>query len=259
MRTKIFLIIFLIILAATLVNGHETQVKQSIFAKPTTYIIFTSILTILISALIVFNKSSLNYKKTIFLIIVIPVIGSSLYLATDTILKNLSSETKGPIHWHADYQVWGCGDRLDLVNPRFPRNKIGTPLFHEHNDDRIHVEGTVKDLDLINLREYFEIIGGQISPNLLIYPTTTGLVELNSCPDGPSTLKVYVNGKKIDYFENYIPYPNSRVPPGDCIIFLFDNTNEDTTNILCESWAVQGWNYQNYERPKIKIGDKAWQ
>ena len=86
-----------------------------------------------------------------------------------------------------------------------------------------------------------------------------GKNKLHVLSDFDGTLtKVYVNGKKIDNYSEYVIYPDSIVPPGDCIVVLFDETNDDKTDIICESWEVNSWNYDNYERNQIKIGKRSW-
>mgnify|MGYP001567245708 FL=1 len=67
-----------------------------------------------------------------------------------------------------------------------------------------------------------------------------------------------MNGQRVEDYENYIFYPDSYVPPGDCILVVFDNSTDSTTDRLCESWEVNGWNYENFKRPEVTIGDRSW-
>lgn len=202
-------------------------------------------------------------KTLLFMIITLPIALVTIFIAAATIYENIHSVTGGPIHWHADYEVWVCGERLDLVDPKFPSNKIGTPLFHEHNDDRIHVEGTVNNLTDISLEHYFEVIGGDLSSGEISYLTNKGMVHYrqgNTCPNGDiGTLTVLVNGERIGKYQDYILYPDSYVPPGDCIIIEFGAESENTTDKVCESWSAKGWAYNSYERPTRNVGGKTWQ
>ncbi len=204
-----------------------------------------------------------NHRKFFFWLMVIPTVIASFYLAGSTTYENIHSQTKGPVHWHADYQVWACGERLDLVNPRFPKNKIGSPLLHEHNDDRIHIEGTVDQFSTISFSSYFSIIGGSLTSSKLSYPTEKdGLKTFtngDSCGGEKATLKVYINGKKTESFTDYVPYPSSYVPPGDCIIVLFDSSNSPTTSHICDSWAAHNVGYDNLDRKPVTVGDRTWQ
>ena len=150
----------------------EKTVSDIDVGDPVFHIKITIIIVVLTTlvALTFGKKYAEKNKRTFFVIMVAPVLLSSLYLGGHTVYKNFTSETKGPVHWHADYQVWVCGERIDLVDPKFPSNKIGSPLFHEHNDDRIHVEGTVMDIQSIDLASYFRVIGGELEAGHLRYP-----------------------------------------------------------------------------------------
>lgn len=191
-------------------------------------------------------------KKLFFGLIAIPVLVVTLYMAGHTIYTDVNSVTGGPVHWHADYQVWVCGERLDLMDPTFPSNKIGSPLFHEHNDDRIHVEGTVDQLENIDLGSYFQVIGGQLTQTALTYPTEDrGIIDVANgdlCDGVPSELKVYANGQLLESWSDYLYAPHAYVPPGDCLIIEFSPDRAATTPRLCESWEAKQWDYNNFEQ-----------
>jgi hypothetical protein len=259
---SIFLVVFLsgFALASGSLFGDDDYLVNPVF-----YIVLASLWLILLSIVVIIREHYLGKesKKIFFWAIVVPVVLASLYLAGDTVYKNITSETKGPVHWHADYQVWVCGERLDLKDPHYLNNKIGLPLIHEHNDDRIHVEGVVSRLSDISLSKYFEAIGGRLTVDDILYPTESGFVFMengNLCSGKTGTLKVYVNGKRIEQPEDYVIYPSSYVPPGDCIIVSFDEQSQSsgTTDKICDSWAVKGWSYQNFDREKKTIGDRSW-
>ncbi|MBI2449545.1 hypothetical protein HYV49_04585 [Candidatus Pacearchaeota archaeon] len=259
-------IILILLLPPGFSHGDEDEViETSRWGNPVFYIKMTGIFVLAISLFIATfgRKLATKYKIFFFLVIALPVVFSSLYLGSHTIYENLISETGGPVHWHADYQVIACGEKKELIDPEGIRNRIGTAEIHEHNDDRIHIEGTLKKVEDASLKNYFYSIGGELEQNHLIYQTEDGILDLengDACPNGnPGILKVFVNGRRIDNFNEYVIYPDSRVPPGDCIIILFDETNSDTTNIICESWKVQGWNYDSFKRREINMGDMIWE
>ena len=271
-RTHLLTIILLsslfLITSLTFVSAQEGSIGEIDWAKPSIYIIISGALVLILCIIAIVAGQNLHNKGKhfIFWLIVIVVTLSSIYLASYTVYENVISESKGPIHWHADYQIWACGERLDLINPNFPSNKIGSPLFHEHDDDRIHTEGTVLRLEDVDLGSYFEVIGGKLADGTLSYPTEdNGLATYqdgDACSDNlPGTLKVYINGERIDDYENYLYYPDPLVPPGDCVIVIFDETSDDTTSLLCESWEVSGWNYDNYKdkREDVSIGGYSWE
>lgn len=253
MRVIIASLLIIPLLSYAAFAASFSEMMHSEWADPVLYIklvaLFVVFLTILV--LLLEGKFKENHKTLLFYLFVIPVMASTLYLGAHTVYENIQSETGGPIHWHADYQVWACGERLDLIDPTGLKNKIGSPLFHEHNDDRIHVEGTVMHLEDIDLGSYFEVIGGELNEQVLVYPTEgKGIVEYSSgetCPNGEvGEVQVFVNGKKQQDFANYLMYPHALVPPGDCIIVEF-GPGKETTDKICESWDTKKWTYDNYE------------
>jgi len=228
--------------------------SETLKSKSVAYVIVTTIFIVILVLFSMFleeRSNSLNW--ILFLGISLPVIFATIYLAGSTIYLNQASVTKGPVHWHADYQIWTCGERIQLVDPKGMSNKIGSSVMHEHNDDRMHVEGVVMDLEDVNLGNYFEVVGGHLENDWIMLPTNEGQItygEGDLCNEQESNLKVYVNGKKIENPEKYVPSPEQNVPPGDCIIFDFDPGNLGTTDKLCESWEANGWNYENQEMMK---------
>lgn len=238
------------------------------YLDPVFYIEIVAVWIIVLTALIIFFKGKVQeskHKKYVFLAFVIPVVLSTGYLTYDTVEKNLVSVTGGPVHWHADFEVWYCGQKQDLVNPSGLLNKIGTPLFHEHNDDRIHVEGTVNQISNVDVGSFFETVGGKLTLDSLKYPTSSGeIIEAqtgDNCPNGEvGELKVYVNGVRNMDPENYMYYPHPGVPPGDCIIVEFGPNLADTTDKICNFWQANGWNYENYkELRKTPTNMPVWE
>jgi len=109
-------------------------------------------------------------KLPLFLAIAVTVISATLTIAGSTVYLNTHSLTGGPVHWHADFEVWVCGNELNLRDPVGLSNKIGTPTLHEHNDKRIHLEGvpiTPKDA---SLGKFMDVVGGQLTSNTLVVP-----------------------------------------------------------------------------------------
>jgi hypothetical protein len=222
-------------------------------ANPLTFI-WISLVIGAIATLLSFlfgKKLSHGGKILFFSLIAIPIILASLYMAAHTVHENIISETGGPVHWHVDYQVFTCGERLNLIDPTGLNNKIGSPLFHEHNDDRVHIEGTVMKVQSVDLQSYFAVIGGKLTETSLKYPSINGVVQVQNgdlCNGQESTLNIYVNGQQVQDPLNHVPYPHALVPPGDCVIVEFSPDNSQTTDKVCESWQAQEWNYDNYEQ-----------
>lgn len=194
------------------------------------------------------NHSSVN-KKILFFMMIGVVISVTLFLAFSTIYLNVISSSRGPVHWHADFEIWSCGRELELSDPKGWSNKVGTPILHEHNDKRIHLEGVVVNIDDASLGRFFKVIGGKLDSNSLIFPTNNGSVLLKSgdmCPDGKvAKLQVFayrvINGTYIQQKflnpQTYIVSPQSQVPPGDCIIIELDS-EKNMTDKLCRSYKA---------------------
>ena len=231
---------------------------------PLVPILIAALLSVVTLAYSVFRGSenlAAREKMVCFWLVTLPVMLASLYLVAHTIYDTTTSATRGPVHWHADYEVWICGEKLDLVNPEFPKNKIGSPLLHEHNDERIHVEGTVGALETISLGRYFAIIGGALSNDTLSYPSVSCLKTVsngNKCNGNTGVLSVYVNGQRIANPEAYFIYPSPLVPPGDCIIIQFDESESKTTDKICASWQAHGVSYATLQRPEKTMGGVTW-
>lgn len=203
---------------------------------------------------ILIKQKSEIVSLLLFWSIVVVVVANTLFLAASTFVLNSKSVTGGPVHWHADYEIWNCGKKLDIVDPTGWSNKVGTPTFHEHNDGRIHVEGVITDYNEITLGRFFEVIGGNITGNGIVAPLSDGVfsrVSGETCDNGETAaLQVFVysteskeNGlsysqKKLTTPESYVPSGYSQVPPGDCIIIEYDRPKEKTDK-LCNFYKVE--------------------
>ncbi len=261
---RIYLLIVLVAIASPAAYSHgedelqeheeqKVDTGKQIKSSSMTYMAIASIIAaILVSFSIYGRDESEKMKMFLFLGIAIPVILATVYSAGSTIYLNLVSETSGPVHWHADFEIWNCGKKIDLMDPTGMSNRIGTAVFHEHNDNRIHVEGVVIDKAEVDLHNFFTTIGGMLSKSASYLPTDSGFAEIKNgdlCSDkegkiqaflykveNPDDAKNWVYGQeKLEDFENYVLSPYSNVPPGDCIIIEFDEEKEKTEHI-CETY-----------------------
>lgn len=213
--------------------------------------IFISTFLLISFALISLYASPLRAfsKKLLFILISSVAIGQTLLLAGSTIYLNAISHSKGPVHFHADFEVFHCGNKIDLENPTGFSNKIGTSTLHEHNDFRIHLEGVVVEENDQSLGKFFHVIGGNITNNSLSVPTTNGILTAKNgdlCPDGtPGVLNVFVYKtvnktfiqQKINDPAHYIYSSEGQVPAGDCVIVEF-GPEKNSTDKLCTSYQV---------------------
>lgn len=190
-----------------------------------------------------------SVKKILFAAIVAVTILPTLFFAGSTIYLNSISSSKGPVHWHADVEIWACGQEVNLKDPKGFSNKIGTATLHEHNDKRVHLEGVVvKPLDA-SLGKFFHVIGGKLEEDVLHVPTNDGVMLLSSgisCGDGQTReLQFFVYKTDGEYYTqekladpaSYVISDESNVPPGDCVIVELDVPKERTDR-KCKSYTV---------------------
>lgn len=176
-------------------------------------------------------------KKILFYIMMTSIVLPTVFFAGSTVYLNIISDTGGPVHWHLDYRILACGKEEVLAGPTgFLSNKVGTPTFHHHDDNRIHVEGTVVEVEEVDIEHFFEIIGGKFSNSAFTIPTASGNRTYKNgdlCPSGdrgtwqaflfevpdPSSKESRVS--KLDNPADYVMKPQSQIPPGDCVVFEF--------------------------------------
>ena len=244
------MVVVLVLLASLAAAQDDSWLDEGVKLKnqALSVIMVTSILVTALMILAIISKQKFrNHKKMLFLLMIIPIIVATLYAAGTTIYLNKMSESGGPVHWHADFEIWNCGEKVDLLDPSGLSNRFGTPVFHEHNDFRIHVEGVVIKTADVSLENFFNVIGGVLTQESLGIPTDDGLIYLKDgdlCKGKPGKVQVFAyktinpeeHGKWIytqRKVENYAYYiaPYAHVPPGDCIIIEFDQEKEQTDKI----------------------------
>ncbi len=207
-------------------------------------------LLILIAIAVRYPSESL--KRILFWSITGIIILTTTALVGMTLYLNQSSVSKGPVHWHADFQVWVCDNKIDLKDPEGLSNSVGSSTLHEHNEDRIHVEGVVVDYTDINLGAFFRVIGGSLTSKSITVPTNEGtktLISGQKCnnSDDEAVLQTFVyqvdevnktfSQRKIDSPQDFQFTQAAQVPPGDCIIFEF-GVVKDETEKLCQSYET---------------------
>ena len=265
---SIFISTFYYLLSATSILAHGGEVPEETEAVAMTTledsIRSTSIKVVIIASIIILAFIVLTVllkhfgeglKKFLFAGVVIPTIAATLYMVGSTLYLNFTSSSGGPVHWHADLEIWDCGNKLDFVDPQGISNKVGTSTFHEHNDGRIHIEGVVKEKDEASLGKFFKFVGGSLSTDGFEVPTNNGQITRHNndtCQNGDmGTLQVFVYQTRNDVFNqqklndpaSYVLTPEGNVPPGDCIIVEFGKEREKTDK-LC-----------NFYKLKVKTGE----
>lgn len=212
-------------------------------------IVGTALMAILTTLSLGIKKPSQKLKQILFFSFSAVSVLVTLFLAGSTFYINTVSSSGGPVHWHADVEIWNCGEEVNLKDPKGFSNKIGTPTLHEHSDKRIHLEGVVVGKQDASLGKFFHVIGGNITRDSLTVPTNDGNLTLSSggtCPDGsPAELQVFAfkvkdnnyTQSKLENPTEYVITGEGGVPPGDCIIFEY-GPKKDRTENLCRSFKV---------------------
>jgi len=150
----------------------EVDLEQHIKSLSVRTVVITSIIVVVCCILAVALKKQKELKLPLFLLIAGSLLLSTGILFANTIYLNVKSESKGPVHWHADAEFWSCGLEVELRDPKgFLSNKIGSSTYHEHNDKRIHLEGVVikKAVDA-SLGKFMRVIDGYLTDNAIALP-----------------------------------------------------------------------------------------
>ena len=230
----VFLFSILLMLSIYNVYSHESGDNKFILDHSELYPISqlqafgygSLIFGILILVIALFHKKMNDAtKKIVYFLIVAVASVVTLYLVLTTLHLNIISETKGPVHWHADYEIWVCDKEIEIAKPKnWWSNKQGTDLLHSHQDKRIHVEGVLLDKKQASLGAFFHAVGSSLSNDGLKVPTDNILVSVHDrdlCNEKPAKLYVFVNGNLIDNPPAYVIAPYEKVPPGDRIKIVF--------------------------------------
>lgn len=220
-----------------------------------------------------------KFKGPLFTLIVLITVITTLVLGTATVAHNINSPTAGPVRWGTDYQIWACGNQLDLRNPRgLLGDRTGTPTLYEKNDGRIHYDGTPDSLpDDASLGKFMQVVGGEISDSSLVVPLNDddGFIGTPATPDQvesyiktnrdgisasfvndqfcggekaevqafvytySETSKTYIQSKLIHPATYELSHTNTS-PPGDCVIIEFAPP-KDKTDHLCASYGVRDY------------------
>ncbi len=252
--TSVFLLLLVLPMTAYAhAEEKEFSIGEYLTSASVNYTLASSvIISILVLISIFYEQKTEAVKWALFILILIPVAFTTAYIAGSTIYLNLISETKGPVHWHADFEIWNCGKQVDVIDPTDLANRVGSPVLHEHGDNRIHIEGVVTRISDFDLHSFFEQIG-LLSANRAVVRTQHGFAEMKNgdlCNGKEGELQVFlyrvINADdtrktgfvyeqvKLEDFEEYVISPYSLVPPGDCLIIEFDVEKNETKKI-CET------------------------
>ena len=159
-------------------------------------------------------------KKIIFYGIIIIVSIVTIYLIISTIHINLTSYSRGLVHWHADLEIIICGQEVKLKEAEsIFSNRVGTAEVHHHEDMRVHVEGVVNTREEATLGYFFDDINEDFTSKSILGYKNDGV-----CPNNGKAGKVrmFVNNFENFEFRNYEISHYTDVPPGDKIKIIFE-------------------------------------
>jgi len=233
----------------------------------------------LVAVLMMTRRRLPRFKAPLFTLAVLITVATTLVASGITIAINLNSPTGGPVHWGADYQVWACGNQLNLRDPHgLVNDRIGSASLYEKNDGRIHYDGTPINLpDDASLGKFMQVVGGEISDSSLVVPLNDQ-DGFTGTPTTPEQIQPYIstssegsaarfqNGQACGtdkaevqtfvytYDENAKTYTQTKLthpatyelshtdasPPGDCVIVEFAPP-ADRTNHLCPRYGVRDY------------------
>jgi hypothetical protein len=236
-------------------------------------------LIILVATAVMTHQRWPKFKAPLFTLIVLVTVATTLVLGGTTVALNLNSSTGGPVHWGSDYQIWACGNQLDLRNPQgLMGNRIGSSTLYEQNDGRIHYDGTpTNPPDDASLGKFMQVVGGEISDSSLVVPLNdqTGFTGQPAAPeqvqpyistDRNGASARFVGGQscgtekgqvqafayhfnpdtktyyqtKLDHPANYELSHTNSSPPGDCVIVEFAPVKASTDH-LCYGYGIRDY------------------
>ncbi|MFB6295067.1 MAG: hypothetical protein ABEI97_04870 [Candidatus Nanohaloarchaea archaeon] len=179
-------------------------------AVPAVMKVGTFALLVAVAAALVFkDRVSDRGQRVLMSAILLIVLVTTVYAAGAWLHAMATSWSGGEVHYHADYEVVVQDDaaeyhQLDLIDPdEFCQrtrhestymcklnDRVGTTEYHEHNDRRIHLEGTFKQREDATLAAFFDTFGGELSNTRLVYPTNER--TWNVSDTGDRSLKILV-------------------------------------------------------------------
>ncbi|MEK7659851.1 MAG: hypothetical protein AAB343_01470 [Patescibacteria group bacterium] len=233
--------VLLLIVAVPALAGSDSAVSISLAdaVRDRSIIIalWASAISVTLILIAMFAKNASNeLKKLLFALIAMSIVGPTGYFIWSTVSLNVQSAANGPVHWHTDFQIYACGEKLPPPNPKGTlSNRTGTPVLHQHADDRLHVEGVVIEPAEIELDRFFEVQGGTLTESAFRVPTgdtITTYLNGDYCPGGTQGIwnvflyrvdenTMTATQTKLTDYAHYVPAPHELPPLIDCLIFEF--------------------------------------
>lgn len=236
------LIVLAIILVSSTVLAHgvieekTSNIESLLFSLsiPSVLIAFGILLVTSLAIVFIFRNPTPLGKKFTFIFMLLVIVIPTIFIFSSLMYVSLTSYSGGKIHWHADFEIFVDGELLELKDPEgFLSNKVGSPRFHEHDDNRIHAEGIFQKKEGLTLRAFLDEVDGVLEIDKLVFPTVNGVVEVKN--SDTKTLKAVVkkgvqderHWEILEDFPNHVISPYAYVPPGDFIILVYDGQSKE--------------------------------
>lgn len=190
--------------------GMITYFPHRPFIDLTVQVIGAGVIVLAVSTIVALwteDKLPERYKHTLMSVILLAILVPTIFTVAAFVHRTTTTWSGGEVHYHADYEViaqdeQGDYQQLDLIDPsRFCEgtghestymcelnDRTGTVEYHEHNDRRIHLEGSFRDRDDATLTSFFRTFGGELTNDRLVYPTDDKVWDLSNTED--RTLKI---------------------------------------------------------------------
>lgn len=253
-----------------MINIFGTEDLESFISNlSTTVVVVGSILVVLLLLIAILvdkrkTKKAAKLKLPLFVAICVVVLGTTFTISGGTVYLNLNSATGGPVHWHADYEIWACGNELELRDPYgFLSNKIGTATYHEHDDKRIHVEGVPISLPYdFSLGKFMTVVGGSISDKTLVVPLNTDkfFEDGEGEPDGdgnpkpaPELIDRFIEPTEDGTVARFVNGQMCGEQPAEVQAFAMQFNNQDKTYRQTKLSNIA--NYMPAKEPIVPAGD----
>ncbi|MBI4044029.1 MAG: hypothetical protein HY393_04465 [Candidatus Diapherotrites archaeon] len=112
------------------------------------------------------------------------------------------------IHWHADLEMDLCGVKSQLPAPPAGTEHLGSPIFHTHEDRRVHMEGSFYSPNDLKLGVFMDLVGVPFS-SIQIASYKAG----DQCPssNAPGKVSMTVNGISSTAFREYVIHENDKI------------------------------------------------
>lgn len=212
------------------------------------------VLFILIALAIGTHESRRSFKAPLFTLIVCVVMITTLILGGATVALNANSPTGGPVRWAADFQVWACGNQLDLRDPRgLLTDRIGSPVLFEQNDGRIHFSGTPTNLPTdVTLGTFLQTVGGDITDSSLIFPTNDKTAFIGT-PRAPEQVEPYLQTNSEGTFVRFLSGQSCGNQASQVQVFVYQF--DEATNTYRQTKITNPANYEISHKTTVPAGD----